>query len=76
MPRTIQIRHVPDEVHQTLRARAGASGRSLSDYLLDEVVRVARRPPIADVLARANRRSVGASVESVVEAVRASRDRE
>jgi len=40
----IQIRHVPEEVHRTLKARAAARGRSLSDYLLEEIVRVAGTP--------------------------------
>ncbi|MGH3557998.1 MAG: FitA-like ribbon-helix-helix domain-containing protein, partial [Mycobacterium sp.] len=38
--KVIQIRNVPDEVHRTLRTRAAAAGVSLSDYLLDELVRV------------------------------------
>jgi plasmid stability protein len=40
----IQIRDVPDDVHRTLKARAAAEGRSLSDYVLTEVTRVARTP--------------------------------
>ncbi len=75
MVKVIQIRNVPDEVHRTLRTRASAAGVSLSDYLLDELVRVADRPAIADVLARSSRRSGGASADAIVEAVRAGRDR-
>ena len=37
----IQIRNVPDDLHRTLKARAAKAGMSLSDYLLDEVRRVA-----------------------------------
>jgi plasmid stability protein len=40
----IQIRDVPDDVHRTLKARAASEGRSLSDYVLDEVTRLARTP--------------------------------
>ena len=40
----IQIRDVPDDVHRTLKARAAAEGRSLSDYVLEEVTRMARTP--------------------------------
>lgn len=76
MSKVIQIRKVPDRVHRTLRARATAAGVSLSDYLLSEVVRVAERPPIADVLARAESRHGGASHEAIVAAVRAGRDRD
>jgi len=74
--KTIQIRDVPDDIHGTLRTRAAAAGVSLSDYLLGELVRVAARPAVADVLARADLRGGGARVEAVVEAVRAGRNRE
>ena len=74
MTRTIQIRDVPDDVHRTLRARAAAARRSLSDYLLDEIVRVAERPPVADVLARAGARHGGVNVTAIVDAIRSARD--
>jgi plasmid stability protein len=73
--KVVQIRNVPDDVHRTLRARAAAAGMSLSDYLLEELVRVAERPSIADVLARASRRSGGATTDAIVDAVRSGRDR-
>jgi antitoxin FitA len=73
--RTIQIRNVPDDVHRALRTRAAEAGQSLSDYLLAELTRVAERPPVADVLARAGARHRGASAEEVVAAVRSGRDR-
>ena len=76
MNRTVQIRDVPDEIHRILRARAAAAGQSLSAYLLDELTRVAERPPVADVLARAGARHGGASTDEVVAAVRAGRDRD
>ena len=75
MGRTIQIRDVPDEVHSTLRSRAAAAGQSLSAYLLTELVRVAERPPVADVLARARARHGGARTTDIVAAVRSGRDR-
>ena len=75
MARTLQIRHVPDEIHRTLMIRAVTAGRSLSDYLLTEITRVAERPPIADVLAHAGDRPGGTSVENIVAAVRSGRDR-
>jgi antitoxin FitA len=75
MSRSIQIRNVPDHVHKALRARAAAAGQSLSDYLLQELVRVAERPPVADVLARADGRSGGTAAARIVAAVRSGRDR-
>lgn len=73
--KVIQVRNVPDEVHRTLHTRAAAAGVSLSDYVLDELVKVTDRPPISDVLARSGQRSGGASADAIVEAVRAGRDR-
>jgi plasmid stability protein len=74
-PHSIQIRHVPEGVHRTLRARAAAAGLSLSDYLLEDITRLAEGPPQADVIRRASSRSGGAEVELIVEAVRSGRDR-
>ena len=75
MTQSIQIRNVPEAVHRTLRARAAASGQSLSDYLLADITRLAERPPIADVLQRAGARSGGADTTAIVDAVREGRDR-
>ena len=72
--KTIQIRDVSDETHRTLRTRAAAAGMSLSDYTRRELERVAERPPIAEVLARAGRRGGGVSSEEIVAAVREMRD--
>jgi len=66
MTKTIQIRDVPDDVHATLRARAAAAGKSLSDYLRGEVEEVARRPAIADVLRRARSRTEGPTTADVL----------
>lgn len=52
MTKTIQIRNVPDDVHRTLAERAARQHRSLSDVVLDEVVRVARQPTMEEWLAR------------------------
>ncbi|MFL5798758.1 MAG: FitA-like ribbon-helix-helix domain-containing protein [Actinomycetota bacterium] len=75
MSRSIQIRNVPEPIHRILRARAAAAGLSLSEYLLAEVTRVAERPPVADVLARASDRSGGTSASRIVASVRSGRDR-
>ncbi|HYV16108.1 MAG TPA: hypothetical protein VE972_08805 [Conexibacter sp.] len=74
--KTIQVRNVPDTVHRALRTRAAAAGISLSDFVLDELERVAEHPPVADLLARARARAGGAQSEAIVRAVRAGRDRD
>jgi plasmid stability protein len=73
--KTIQVRNVPDEVHRELRTRAAAAGVSLSDFALSELERLAERPPVEVLLARAQARAGGASREAIVAAVRAGRDR-
>ena len=54
--KTIQVRDVPEDVHAELRARAAAAGTSLSDYVLGELERVARRSRNAEVLLRSAQR--------------------
>lgn len=73
--KSLQIRNVPDDVHRELRARAAAAGMSLSDYALRELERVAERPAVAELLARAGTRSGSVDLEAVVDAVRSGRDR-
>jgi plasmid stability protein len=59
MPKMIQLRHVPDELHCKLKARAALEGLSLSDYLLREVRQVAERPTPTELRHRlAQRRAV------------------
>lgn len=52
MSKMIQIRHVPDEVHSTLKERAASEGMSLTDFLLREIDKVAARPAKRDVINR------------------------
>lgn len=49
MSKMIQIRDVPDEIHRTLKARAAASGMSLSDYIKRDLERAAARPSIEEI---------------------------
>jgi plasmid stability protein len=74
--KTIQVRNVPEGVHRVLRTRAADAGVSLSDFALAELERVARRPPVSEVLRRAGGRSGGAPAEDIVAAVRSGRDRD
>lgn len=74
MPKSIQIRNVPDDVHAVLRTRAAAVGLSLSDYMLREAARIAERPPLADVLEWATEREWGVPAGEAVAALRDLRD--
>jgi len=75
MPKMIQIRHVPDDLHRALKVRAAQLGVSLSDYLLSELRRIAERPTREELLQRiASRAPVRSRLDSV-RAVRAERER-
>jgi plasmid stability protein len=76
MTTMIQIRNVPDALHRRLKSRAALAGKSLSDYLLDEIRLAAEQPTLDELRARLERRSrINPSVTSA-QAVRAERDRQ
>ncbi len=70
----IQIRNVPEGLHRQLKARAALAGLSLSDYLLDEIRRVAEKPSPDELRARLAGRSSVVLSENPADAVRAERD--
>ncbi|MDN3353934.1 antitoxin [Actinomadura sp. DC4] len=71
MSKNLQIRNVPDDVHATVRARAAAEGLSVSEYLLNQIMDIARHPTQADVFARAARRArdEGPTVDDILTAL-------
>lgn len=56
MSKMVQIRNVPDALHQKLKVRAANAGQTLSDYLLTELERLAARPTRAEILVRLHSR--------------------
>jgi predicted nucleic acid-binding protein len=74
MSRMIQLRHVPEDLHRTLKSRAASAGMSLSDYLLAEIRQVAERPTVAELRERLRRRRGVALQVSAADAVRQERD--
>jgi antitoxin FitA len=74
MSKMIQLRHVPDDLHRKLKARAALDGLTLSDYLLREVRKIAERPTPAELQARIARRTPVKPRETTSQAVRAERD--
>jgi antitoxin FitA len=75
MSKMIQLRNVPDQLHRKLKARAATEGRSLSDYLLEEIRRAADRPTLAEMTERLQHRTKTTPQPAPEEAVRAERDR-
>lgn len=72
----IQVKDVPDDVHQMLRSRAAAAGQSLQEYLLARLTKEARRPTVDEVLERAGHRSGGSMPpQTAAKLLREDRDR-
>ena len=49
---TIQIKHVPEDIHRKLRIRAAAAGQSLQQYMLEAVCKQADFASAEELLAR------------------------
>ena len=74
MPKMIQIRNVPEQLHRKLKVRAAEQGLTLSDYLLRMAEREADRPTIAELTERIRRRGPPRTDISAAEIVREMRD--
>src|SRR3954452_402880 len=74
MPKMIQVRNVPDDVHRILKARAAAAGISLSDYAKQDLEGLAGKATAEEIDARvmARPRSI-LSREDIVSALREAR---
>ena len=56
---SVQIREVPDDVHEALVRKAAEAGQSLQQYLYAQLVTIATTPTVDDVVARIERRVKG-----------------
>jgi len=70
----VQIRDLPEPVHRTLKARAAASGTSLSEYLRSLLAREAQRPTPDELAARVTARGSVSPSEPSEDAVRRLRE--
>jgi antitoxin FitA len=75
MPKMIQIRNVPDDLHRRLKARAALEGYSLSDYLLREARQAAERPTLSELRERLRAREPVAVRVPPARALRTERER-
>lgn len=75
MAKMIQLRNVPDILHRKLKARAALEGKALSDFLVEEVRRVAERPTITELRERLHKRRPVKLKASLATSVREERDR-
>jgi plasmid stability protein len=74
MPKMIQVRDVPEQVHSALKARAAREGMSLSDYIKKELERTAERPTMREWLETARQARPIPSKRSAAQIVRELRD--
>ena len=74
MPKMIQVRHVPDELHKTLKLRAVTEGMSLSDYIKRELGGVTSQLSFEELDARVRARGPSkVKRESIIRILRESR---
>lgn len=72
----VLIRDVPDPVHEGLRRRARAQGKSLQQYLLEELTKLNERPSMNEWLDRLSELHGGKfGFGDAVEALEAERGR-
>jgi len=70
----VQIRDLPEPVHRTLKARAAATGTSLSEYLRSLLAREAARPTPVELAERARARGPVLRAEPSERSVRRLRE--
>jgi plasmid stability protein len=71
----VQIRDVPEDVHRALKARAAASGVSLSEYARSVLARAVARPTPEELATRIRARGTVHRREPSERSVRRLRDR-
>lgn len=73
---SVQIKHVPPDIHDVLRSRARRAGQSLQAYLLAELEAHASRPTNRELFERIDRECSGGRVSPAYAAglIRADRD--
>jgi len=75
MNKMIQIRNVPEKLHRKLKARAAAEGLTLSDYLREEIERLASKPTLKQWAQDVRQLDIHVGGKlSAVDLVRADRD--
>ena len=74
MPKMIQLRNVPDELHRTLKMRAAGAGMTLSDYLIAEIRQLARLPTMEEMRQRLASHEPVSFTPSAAQIIREMRD--
>ena len=74
MPKHIQVRDVPDHIHRKLKAQAALEGKSLSDYLREEIRLIVNRPTMEELAREIKALGLPDPGESAADAIRAERE--
>jgi antitoxin FitA len=74
MPKVIQVRDVPDDVHRRLKVKAAQQGMTLSELVRRYLVELAEQPTMAEVLERIKSRERVDLPISSAELVRRARE--
>ena len=61
VPVSMTIRDIPDEVRDALAVRAAQAGQSLQEHLRAELIELARRPTMAELMVRIRARKAATS---------------
>ena len=74
MPVKITVRDVPEDVRNELAARAALRGKSMQEFLLGELERIASRPSIDDWLQEVRRRKAAVGTRIPAASILRARD--
>lgn len=75
---TIQVREIPEDAYEVIRARARLSGKSIQSYMRDVVIDFASHPTAEEAIAlmgraRGDSDTPGATTESILADLAADR---
>jgi len=73
VPKMLQVRNVPDDVHDALKARASYAGMSLSEFVLRELRGIAQERTLDEIFADVEQGGATVSIDSIHEIIRADR---
>ena len=71
----LQVRNVPKDIHQALKAKAAMNGSTLSDFLRAELAIIAQRPTARELRERLRQREPVQLKPAAAEVIREWRDR-
>jgi len=71
---SIQIKNVPPEVHEALQRRARNAGKSMQEFLLDELKLISRQEAVDEIFEAGRNSGIGFQRGYIAELIREERD--